>query len=151
MAINYKILSRGLLHNPWVPAISGRPSIVSVSNNQTMFGQLFGQICSGFQCPYRPKQFYFGQNKLFWPIYSLSADISVTGSPPLAVVASSPQAGPGRLMFQFKIVTKSFGQKWRISAKSRHFGQKSLYRSNNRFWPKLGFWNIKYLISVFRL
>ena len=56
---------------------------------------------------------------LFWPKQTLLADIfsigrytdiPVTGSPPLAAVASSPQVGPGRLMFQFKIVTKSFGQ-----------------------------------------
>ena len=56
--------------------ISGRPSIVSAPNNQTMFGQIFGQNSSGFLAAYRCIGFYryFGQNRdilaktgIFWP------------------------------------------------------------------------------------
>ena len=56
--------------------VSGRPSTVSASNDQTMFGQIIGQNSSGFLAAYRCIGFYryFGQNRdilaktgIFWP------------------------------------------------------------------------------------
>ena len=48
---------------------SGRPSTVSASNNQTMFGQLIDQNSSGFECLF----WYFGQNIFYRPKQTLLA------------------------------------------------------------------------------
>ena len=55
---------------------SGRPSIASASNNQTIFGQLIGQTCFSSVKPYRclTKTVSFGQNKPFWPKQALLAN-----------------------------------------------------------------------------
>ena len=88
--------------------ISGRPSIVSASNNQTMFDQLIGQTCFGRVRPYRclAKTVSFGQNNLFWPIDSVSANVCLS---PLILYR------PKESLFR---------------PKQNHFGQKK------SFWPK---------------
>ena len=47
--------------------------------------------------------------------------------------------------------TLSIGQKRLLLAKTMAFGQNKVYQPINWYWPKLGFWKVDYLISVFRL
>ena len=102
---------------------SGRPSIVSASNNQTMFDQLICQQVSALLSPIGiwPKQsllaktISFGRYKVYRQTYR---KWQWTGSQPLAV----------------------YWQKRKIVlAKIKHFGQKRLYQSNNNFGQNLVF------------
>ena len=72
----------------------------------------------------------FGQNFFFWPKQSLLADRSANVC-----------------LFPLVLYQPKESLFW---PKQNYFGQKMLYRSNNRFWPKLGLWKIKYLVSVYR-
>ena len=111
-----------------------------------MFGQIIGQNSSGFLWAYRCFGLYLfsGQNRgvlaktgVFWPKQ-----------------ANYGQEKPHFHLSLFSFMctkTLSIGQKSLILAKTISFGQNKVYRPNNRYRPKLGFWKVDYLISVFRL